>query len=83
MNIQFDWLAITLAVHLLMCGMYGLLAAFVVSGASTVERWQSDIHPKNFILIAKNVEFTTRGGDLKLDEMVPEKVLVILKTQYF
>ena len=66
MNIQFDWRAIALSVLLLMCGMYGLASAFVVNGVSTVERWQSDVHPKSFALVAKDVEFTTRGGDLKL-----------------
>ncbi|MQF65328.1 alpha/beta fold hydrolase [SAR202 cluster bacterium AC-409-J13_OGT_754m] len=64
--ILLNWRVIALFVTLLICCLYGLLAAFVVNGVSTVERWQSDIHPRDFELNAKDVEFTTRGGDLKL-----------------
>ncbi len=65
-DIELNWRLISVSVIILMCCLYVLLAAFVVNGVSTIDRWQSDIHPTDFGLEAKDVEFTTRGGDLKL-----------------
>ena len=62
-----SWIRLALAALLLvLIVLYGLISFLIAQGLTTAERDPQEDHPRSYGLVAEDVEFPVRDGDLRL-----------------